>query len=74
MKHHHLQQQQLQHLSHHVPPIPLTPHPSGLAAAGVTAMGGGSGLLALSSGLGAHAHLVMKDEKNHLDMDPHRDP
>ncbi|XP_042198663.1 transducin-like enhancer protein 4 isoform X2 [Callorhinchus milii] len=72
--HHHLQQQQLQHLSHHVPPIPLTPHPSGLAAAGVTAMGGGSGLLALSSGLGAHAHLVMKDEKNHLDMDPHRDP
>ncbi|XP_041059947.1 transducin-like enhancer protein 4 isoform X8 [Cetorhinus maximus] len=69
----HLQQQQLQHLSHHAPPIPLTPHPSGLQAAGIPSISGGSGLLTLSSALGVHAHLAMKEDKNHLDMDHHRD-
>uniref|UniRef100_A0AAZ3PEF0 Groucho/TLE N-terminal Q-rich domain-containing protein n=1 Tax=Oncorhynchus tshawytscha TaxID=74940 RepID=A0AAZ3PEF0_ONCTS len=54
-------QQQLQHLSHHTPGIPLTPHPSGLS------LGGGSGLLALTGALGVSAHLASKDERNHLD-------
>ncbi|XP_032902396.1 transducin-like enhancer protein 4 isoform X7 [Amblyraja radiata] len=67
------EQQQLQHLSHHAPPIPLTPHPSGLQVAGIPSLGGGSGLLALSSALGVHAHLAMKEDKNHLDMEHHRD-
>ncbi|XP_028977380.2 transducin-like enhancer protein 4 isoform X2 [Esox lucius] len=53
--------QQLQHLSHHTPGIPLTPHPSGLS------IGGGSGLLALTGALGVSAHLASKDERNHLD-------
>ncbi|XP_072100432.1 transducin-like enhancer protein 4 isoform X6 [Mobula birostris] len=66
-------QQQLQHLSHHAPPIPLTPHPSGLQPTGIPSISGGSGLLALSSALGVHAHLAMKDDKNHLDMEHHRD-
>ncbi|KAM3875879.1 transducin-like enhancer protein 4 [Diretmus argenteus] len=55
-------QQQLQHLSHHAPGIPLTPHPSGLSLGA-----GGSGLLALTGALGVSAHLVSKDERNHLD-------
>lgn len=55
------QQQQLQHLSHHTPGIPLTPHPSGLS------LGGTSGLLALTGALGVSAHLASKDERNHLD-------
>ncbi|XP_020348089.1 transducin-like enhancer protein 4 isoform X3 [Oncorhynchus kisutch] len=54
-------QQQLQHLSHHTPGIPLTPHPSGLS------LGGGSGLLALTGAMGVSAHLASKDERNHLD-------
>ncbi|KAF4097738.1 hypothetical protein G5714_021746 [Onychostoma macrolepis] len=53
--------QQLQHLSHHTPGIPLTPHPSGLS------LGGTSGLLALTGALGVSAHLANKDERNHLD-------
>ncbi|XP_069041984.1 transducin-like enhancer protein 4 isoform X2 [Lepisosteus oculatus] len=56
--------QQLQHLSHHAPGIPLTPHPSGLASLGV-----GSGLLALSGALGVSAHLAAKDDRNHLDSE-----
>ncbi|XP_077391632.1 transducin-like enhancer protein 4 isoform X3 [Festucalex cinctus] len=55
-------QQQLQHLSHHAPGIPLTPHPSGLSLGA-----GGSGLLALTGALGVSAHLAAKDERNHLD-------
>ncbi|MCJ8737765.1 hypothetical protein PDJAM_G00027810 [Pangasius djambal] len=55
--------QQLQHLSHHTPGIPLTPHPSGLA------LGGASGLLALTGALGVSAHLSNKDERNHLDAE-----
>ncbi|XP_073718397.1 transducin-like enhancer protein 4 isoform X1 [Misgurnus anguillicaudatus] len=54
-------QQQLQHLSHHTPGIPLTPHPSGLS------LGSTSGLLALTGALGVSAHLANKDERNHLD-------
>ncbi|XP_051979713.1 transducin-like enhancer protein 4 isoform X2 [Xyrauchen texanus] len=53
--------QQLQHLSHHTPGIPLTPHPSGLS------LGGTSGLLALTGALGVSSHLTNKDERNHLD-------
>ncbi|XP_056303554.1 transducin-like enhancer protein 4 isoform X2 [Danio aesculapii] len=53
--------QQLQHLSHHTPGIPLTPHPSGLS------LGGTSSLLALTGALGVTAHLANKDERNHLD-------
>ncbi|XP_060797467.1 transducin-like enhancer protein 4 isoform X1 [Neoarius graeffei] len=56
-------QQQLQHLSHHTPGIPLTPHPSGLA------LGGASGLLALTGALGVSAHLSNKDDRNHLDAE-----
>lgn len=56
------QQQQLQHLSHHAPGIPLTPHPSGLSLGA-----GSSGLLALTGALGVSAHLASKDERNHLD-------
>ncbi|MEQ2248307.1 hypothetical protein ILYODFUR_017843 [Ilyodon furcidens] len=55
-------QQQLQHLSHHAPGIPLTPHPSGLSLGA-----GSSGLLALTGALGVSAHLASKDERNHLD-------
>ncbi|KAA8589961.1 hypothetical protein FQN60_013326, partial [Etheostoma spectabile] len=55
-------QQQLQHLSHHAPGIPLTPHPSGLSLGA-----GGSGLLALTGALGVSAHLASKDDRNHLD-------
>uniref|UniRef100_A0A8C9WJ15 Transducin-like enhancer protein 4 n=1 Tax=Scleropages formosus TaxID=113540 RepID=A0A8C9WJ15_SCLFO len=54
-------QQQLQHLSHHTPGIPLTPHPSGLS------LGGSSGLLALTGALGVPPHLASKDERNLLD-------
>ncbi|XP_051828369.1 transducin-like enhancer protein 2 isoform X2 [Antechinus flavipes] len=40
-----LGQQQLQHLSHHIPPVPLTPHPA-------------AGLLALSGALATQAQLA----------------
>uniref|UniRef100_A0A3P9HRA1 TLE family member 2, transcriptional corepressor b n=1 Tax=Oryzias latipes TaxID=8090 RepID=A0A3P9HRA1_ORYLA len=60
--------QQLQHLSHHAPGIPLTPHPSGLSLGA-----GGSGLLALTGALGVSAHLASKDERNHIDPELLRD-
>uniref|UniRef100_A0A9R1SBJ5 TLE family member 3, transcriptional corepressor b n=2 Tax=Cyprinus carpio TaxID=7962 RepID=A0A9R1SBJ5_CYPCA len=69
----HKQQQQLQaqHLSHaaHGPPVQLPPHlqPPGIPP--VT--GSGSGLLALGA-LGSQAHLPVKDEKNHHDLE-HRE-
>uniref|UniRef100_A0A8C5EUS4 Transducin-like enhancer protein 4 n=1 Tax=Gouania willdenowi TaxID=441366 RepID=A0A8C5EUS4_GOUWI len=62
------EQQQLQHLSHHAPGIPLTPHPSGLSLGA-----GSSGLLALTGALGVSAHLASKDERNHLDPEHLRD-
>lgn len=68
-----LQQQQLQaqHLSHatHGPPVQLPPHPSGLQPPGIPPVtGSSSGLLALGA-LGSQAHLAVKDEKNHHELD-----
>uniref|UniRef100_A0A8D3C3L9 Groucho/TLE N-terminal Q-rich domain-containing protein n=1 Tax=Scophthalmus maximus TaxID=52904 RepID=A0A8D3C3L9_SCOMX len=68
------QQLQAQHLSHaaHGPPVQLPPHPSGLQPPGIPPVtGAGSGLLALGA-LGSQAHLPVKDEKNHHDLE-HRD-
>ncbi|XP_077188260.1 transducin-like enhancer protein 1 isoform X2 [Paroedura picta] len=56
-------QLQAQHLSHHAPPIPLTPHPSSVQSASLATMGSASGLLALSGALGAQAQLVPKDDR-----------
>lgn len=70
-----LQQQQLQaqHLSHgHGPPVPLTPHPSGLQPPGIPPLGSSAGLLALSSALGGQSHLAIKDDKKHHDAEHHR--
>uniref|UniRef100_A0A674NS35 TLE family member 3, transcriptional corepressor n=1 Tax=Takifugu rubripes TaxID=31033 RepID=A0A674NS35_TAKRU len=68
------QQLQAQHLSHaaHGPPVQLPPHPSGLQPPGLPPVtGAGSGLLALGA-LGSQAHLPVKDEKNHHDLE-HRE-
>ncbi|XP_014808171.1 PREDICTED: transducin-like enhancer protein 3 [Calidris pugnax] len=65
------QQLQAQHLSHaaHGPPVQLPPHPSGLQPPGLPPVtGSSSGLLALGA-LGSQAHLAVKDEKNHHDLD-----
>ncbi|XP_023699533.1 transducin-like enhancer protein 4 isoform X2 [Paramormyrops kingsleyae] len=59
--------QQLQHLSHHSPGIPLIPHPSGLS------LGGGSGLLALTGALSMPPHLASKEERNLLDLEHMRE-
>ncbi|XP_034535883.1 transducin-like enhancer protein 3-B isoform X5 [Notolabrus celidotus] len=69
------QQLQAQHLSHagHGPPVQLPPHPSGLQPPGLPPVtGAGAGLLALGA-LGSQAHLPVKDEKNHHDLE-HRGP
>lgn len=71
----HKQQQQLQaqHLSHgHGPPVPLTPHPSGLQPPGIPPLGGSASLLALSSALSGQSHLAIKDDKKHHDAERHR--
>uniref|UniRef100_A0A667YCX7 TLE family member 2, transcriptional corepressor a n=1 Tax=Myripristis murdjan TaxID=586833 RepID=A0A667YCX7_9TELE len=60
----HTQQLQAQHLSQHAQGLPMGPHPSGLPHPGL-ALGGGSGLLALSGALGAQ--LAAKDERAHLE-------
>ncbi|XP_065774153.1 transducin-like enhancer protein 2 isoform X1 [Muntiacus reevesi] len=54
-----LQQQQLQPLAHHAPPVPLTPRPAGLVG------GSATGLLALSGALAAQAQLaaVTKEDR-----------
>uniref|UniRef100_A0A3P8W1K0 TLE family member 3, transcriptional corepressor n=1 Tax=Cynoglossus semilaevis TaxID=244447 RepID=A0A3P8W1K0_CYNSE len=65
------QQLQAQHLSHaaHGPPVQLPPHPSSLQPPGIPPVtGAGSGLLALGA-LGSQAHLPVKDEKNHHDLE-----
>ncbi|XP_074935648.1 transducin-like enhancer protein 1 isoform X3 [Phalacrocorax aristotelis] len=68
------QQLQAQHLSHgHGPPVPLTPHPSGLQPPGIPPLGSSAGLLALSSALGGQSHLAIKDDKKHHDAEHHRD-
>ncbi|NXP70837.1 TLE2 protein, partial [Ramphastos sulfuratus] len=54
------QQQQLQHLSHHASPIPLTPHPSSMQPPGLSST---SGLLALSGALMAQAQLATKEDR-----------
>ncbi|XP_031460548.1 transducin-like enhancer protein 2 isoform X1 [Phasianus colchicus] len=51
--------QQLQHLSHQPPQLPLTPHPSGVHSL----PGGAAGLLALSGALMAQSQLAAKEEK-----------
>ncbi|XP_067874285.1 transducin-like enhancer protein 3 isoform X6 [Heterodontus francisci] len=68
------QQLQAQHLSHtHAPSVQMPPHPSGLQPPGIPPVTGStSGLLALSSALGSQAHLSVKDEKNHHELD-HRE-
>ncbi|EOB00732.1 Transducin-like enhancer protein 1, partial [Anas platyrhynchos] len=67
------QQLQAQHLSHgHGPPVPLTPHPSGLQPSGIPPLGSSAGLLALSSALGGQSHLAIKDDKKHHDAEHHR--
>ncbi|KAG9350558.1 hypothetical protein JZ751_024447, partial [Albula glossodonta] len=59
------QQLQAQHLSQHAAQgLPMAPHPSGLQHPSL-ALGGGSGLLALSGALGAQ--LAAKDERAHLE-------
>ncbi|NWI20922.1 TLE1 protein, partial [Crypturellus soui] len=62
-------QLQAQHLSHHAPPIPLTPHPAGLQPPGLAGLAGASGLLALSGALGAQAQLLAKDERGGPDTE-----
>ncbi|XP_062452519.1 transducin-like enhancer protein 1 isoform X10 [Rhea pennata] len=62
-------QLQTQHLSHHAPPIPLTPHSSGLQPPGLASLGGASGLLALSGALGAQAQLLAKDDRGGHDAE-----
>uniref|UniRef100_A0A8B9Q2X1 Groucho/TLE N-terminal Q-rich domain-containing protein n=1 Tax=Apteryx owenii TaxID=8824 RepID=A0A8B9Q2X1_APTOW len=56
-------QQQLQHLSHHAPPIPLTPHPSSMQPSSLTGVGSASGLLALSGALMAQSQLAAKEDR-----------
>ncbi|XP_057275908.1 transducin-like enhancer protein 1 isoform X2 [Pezoporus wallicus] len=68
-------QLQTQHLSHHAPPIPLTPHPSGMQPTGLAGISTASGLLALSGALGAQAQLLAKDDRGAHEPEPReRDP
>nr|XP_009683866.1 PREDICTED: transducin-like enhancer protein 2 [Struthio camelus australis] len=55
--------QQLQHLSHHAPPIPLTPHPSSMQPSSLTGVSSTSGLLALSGALMAQSQLAAKEDR-----------
>ncbi|XP_064353398.1 transducin-like enhancer protein 2 isoform X2 [Dromaius novaehollandiae] len=55
--------QQLQHLSHHAPPLPLTPHPSSMQPSSLTGVGSASGLLALSGALVAQSQLAGKEDR-----------
>ncbi|KFP85907.1 Transducin-like enhancer protein 2, partial [Apaloderma vittatum] len=56
-------QQQLQHLSHHASPLPLTPHPSSMQPSSLSGVGGTSGLLGLSGALMAQSHLAAKEDR-----------
>ncbi|KAM4758821.1 transducin-like enhancer protein 2 isoform 5-T6 [Cyanocitta cristata] len=56
-------QQQLQHLSHHASPLPLTPHPSSMQPSSLSGASGTSGLLALSGALMAQAQLATKEDR-----------
>ncbi|XP_041875689.1 transducin-like enhancer protein 2 isoform X3 [Corvus kubaryi] len=55
--------QQLQHLSHHASPLPLTPHPSSMQPSSLSGASGTSGLLALSGALMAQAQLATKEDR-----------
>ncbi|KAE8632646.1 hypothetical protein XENTR_v10001611 [Xenopus tropicalis] len=66
-------QLQAQHLSHHAPPIPLTPHPSSLQPPGLAAATSASSLLALSGVLGLQTQLAVKEglaDAEHRERDP----
>ncbi|XP_054837618.1 transducin-like enhancer protein 2 isoform X2 [Eublepharis macularius] len=67
-------QQQLQHLSHHTPPIPLTPHPSGSQSSSLAGVSTTSSLLALSSVLAAQTQPASKDERGPQDPENNREP
>ncbi|NXQ52295.1 TLE2 protein, partial [Anthoscopus minutus] len=56
-------QQQLQHLSHHASPLPLTPHPSSMQPSSLSGASGTAGLLALSGALMAQAQLATKEDR-----------
>ncbi|NWI57213.1 TLE2 protein, partial [Calyptomena viridis] len=56
-------QQQLQHLSHHASPVPLTPHPSSMQPSTLSGASGTSGLLALSGALMAQSQLATKEDR-----------
>nr|XP_009297193.1 uncharacterized protein LOC692261 isoform X1 [Danio rerio] len=62
-----LQQQQFQHLSHHAPGFPMTPHPSGLS------LGAGAGLMALPGAFPFPPHLMPKDDLSHPEALESRD-
>ncbi|XP_053228249.1 transducin-like enhancer protein 2 isoform X1 [Podarcis raffonei] len=64
--------QQLQNLSHHAPPIPLTPHPSGPQTSNLVAVSTSSGLLALSGVLAAQTALAAKEERSSRDSENHQ--
>ncbi|XP_028569950.2 transducin-like enhancer protein 2 isoform X1 [Podarcis muralis] len=66
-------QQQLQNLSHHAPPIPLTPHPSGPQTSSLVAVSTSSGLLALSGVLAAQTALAAKEERSSRDSENHQE-
>ncbi|XP_048197962.1 transducin-like enhancer protein 2 isoform X1 [Perognathus longimembris pacificus] len=56
-------QQQFQPLSHHAPPVPLTPRPAGLVG------GSATGLLALSGALAAQAQLAAAAKEDRTGVD-----
>ncbi|NXP26386.1 TLE2 protein, partial [Scytalopus superciliaris] len=56
-------QQQLQHLSHHASPLPLTPHPSSMQPSSLSGASGTAGLLALSGALMAQSQLATKEDR-----------
>ncbi|XP_035170447.1 transducin-like enhancer protein 2, partial [Oxyura jamaicensis] len=56
-------QQQLQHLSHHVPPVALTPHPSSVQLPSLAGASSAAGLLALSGALMVQSQLAAKEDR-----------
>uniref|UniRef100_A0A8B9I2F2 TLE family member 2, transcriptional corepressor n=1 Tax=Anser brachyrhynchus TaxID=132585 RepID=A0A8B9I2F2_9AVES len=56
-------QQQLQHLSHHVHPLALTPHPSSVQLPSLAGASSAAGLLALSGALMAQSQLAAKEDR-----------
>lgn len=57
------QQQQLQQLSHHVPPVALTPHPSSVQLPSLAGASSAAGLLALSGALMVQSQLAAKEDR-----------